>query len=54
MERESSQARVRRTGTMDRERVGGMASEGREREWAEEQVTEGCESEALMRKLRAL
>jgi hypothetical protein len=28
MERETSQARVRRTGTMDRERVGGFANGG--------------------------
>ena len=32
MERETSQARVRRTGTMDRERVGGFANGGRERD----------------------
>ena len=32
MERETSQARVRRTGTMDRERVEGFANGGRERD----------------------
>jgi len=54
MERVSSQSRVRRTGTMDRERVGGFANGGRERDLTEEEMKEGCESEALMRKLRAL